>query len=95
MRLPRLPHLSPTAKAQLFGLLVGGSLAVLLVNRSDLSWGLFFIGWAGAWALGEKLFGARITGVSDGNAMVIALVSGLMFPWVGVGFAALVEMLRP
>lgn len=94
MRVPRF-HLSPTAKAQLFGLAVGGALAVLLVNRSGLSWGLFLIGWAGAWALGEKLFGARITGVADRGAMVIALASGFVFPWVGVGFALLVEMLRP
>jgi hypothetical protein len=94
MRLPRI-HLSPTAKAQLFGLLVGGALAVLVVNRTGTSWGLFFIGWAGAWALGEKLFGARITGTSDRNAMIIALVSGFVFPWAGVGFAALFEALRP
>lgn len=94
MRLPRI-HLSPTAKAQLFGLLVGGALAVLVVNRTGLSWGLFFIGWAGAWALGEKLFGARITGTSDRNAMIIALVSGFAFPWAGAGFAALFEALRP
>lgn len=94
MRLPRI-HLSPTAKAQLFGLLVGGALAVLVVNRTGLSWGLFFVGWAGAWALGEKLFGARVTGTSDRNAMIIALVSGFVFPWVGVGFAALFEALRP
>jgi hypothetical protein len=91
----RLPHLSPTAKAQLFGLAVGGALAVLLVYRTALSWGLFFIGWAAAWALGEKLFGARITGVADRNAMIMALVSGFVFPWVGVGFAALVQALRP
>ncbi len=94
MRVPRI-HLSPTAKAQLFGLAVGGSLAVLVVNRTELGWGLFFIGWAGAWALGEKLFGARITGTSDRTAMIIALVSGFVFPWVGVGFAALMEALRP
>lgn len=91
----KLPYLSPTAKAQLFGLAVGGSLAVLVVNRAGLSWGLFFIGWAAAWALGEKLFGARITGTSDRKAMIIALVSGFVFPWVGVGFAALMEALRP
>lgn len=94
MKLPRI-HLSPTAKAQLFGLLVGGSLAVLLVNRTELSWGLFFIGWAAAWALGEKLFGARITGKSDLTAMTIALTSGFLFPWVGVLFAVSLEMLRP
>jgi hypothetical protein len=56
---------------------------------------LFLVGWAGAWALGETLFGARITGRYDRTAMVIALVSGLSFPWVGVGFAALVAALRP
>jgi hypothetical protein len=91
----RIPHLSPTATAQLFGLLVGGALAVWFVDRAGLSWGLFLVGLAGAWALGETLFGARITGRYDRAAMVIAVVSGLSFPWVGVGFAALVAALRP
>jgi len=94
MRLPRF-HLSPTAKAQLFGLALGGALAVHVVNQTGLSWGLFFIGWAAAWMIGEKLIGARITGVADRNAIIIALVSGFIFPWAGLGFAAMFEALRP
>ena len=91
----RLPYLSPTAKGQLWGMLVGGSLAVLLMNRTGLSWGLFAVGWAGAWMIGEKWFGARLIGVADTKAIALAVVSGLAFPWAGVGFAALFEMLRP
>jgi hypothetical protein len=91
----RLPHLSPTAKAQLFGLLVGGSLAVLVMNRTELSWGLFFVGWGIAWAIGEKWFGARLIGAEDLKTMTLALGSGFAFPWFGIVFAALFEMIRP
>jgi hypothetical protein len=91
----RLPQLSPTAKGQLWGMLVGGSLAALLVNRTGLSLGLFLVGWAAAWVLGEKLFGARLIGHSDARAVALAVASGLAFPWVGVAFASLFELLRP
>jgi hypothetical protein len=91
----RLPHLSPTAKGQLWGLLVGGSLAVLLMNRSDLSWGLFLVGWAAAWAGGEAWFGKRLVGTSDAKAITLAVASGFAFPWVGVLLAWGVEQLRP
>jgi hypothetical protein len=74
---------------------VGGSLAVLLVNRTELSWGLFLVGWAIAWTIGEKWFGARLIGVADLKAMILALASGFAFPWFGVAFAALFDMLRP
>jgi hypothetical protein len=91
----RLPHLSATAKGQLWGLLVGGSLAVLLVDRIGLSWGLFFVGWGAAWVLGEKLFGARLIGHSDMKAVALAVATGLAFPWVGVAFAVLFQLMRP
>jgi hypothetical protein len=74
---------------------VGGALAALVVERTGLSWGLFVIGWAIAWAIGEKWFGARLIGVADLKAMTLALASGFTFPWAGVGFAALFELIRP
>jgi hypothetical protein len=91
----RLPQLSPTAKGQLWGLLVGGSTAFLIVSRTNLSAGLFLVGGAGAWVLGEKLFAHRLIGQSDFKAIALAVVSGLAFPWVGVAFAYLFTLLRP
>lgn len=91
----KLPQLSPTAKGQLWGLLVGGSTAVLLVNRSALSLGLFLVGWGAAWALGEKLFGHRLIHHSDARAIALAVASGLAFPWLGVAFAWGFHALRP
>ena len=91
----RLPHLSPTAKGQLWGLLVGGSTAYLLVSRTGLSLGLFLVGGAAAWVLGEKLFGHRLIHHSDAKAVALAVASGLAFPWVGVAFAWMFELLRP
>jgi len=89
-----LPHLPPTAKAQLWGLLVGGSLAVLVVYRAEFSWIVFLIGWAIAWAVGETLFGRRLIGASDAKAIALAVVSGIAFPWIGVALAALSYVTR-
>jgi hypothetical protein len=75
--------------------LAGGALAVLLVNRAGLSWGLFLVGWAAAWALGERLIGARLIGHADMKAIALGVVSGLAFPWAGVLFAWLVQLARP
>lgn len=76
-------------------MMAGGALAVLATSRAGLSWGLFFIGWAAAWALGERLFGARLIGRADAKAIALGVVSGAAFPWVGVAFAALIQLLRP
>jgi hypothetical protein len=89
----RLPHLSPTAKGQLWGLLVGGSTAFLVTRRLDLSLGLFAIGTAAAWAAGEAWFGKRLTFTSDAKAVMLAVASGLAFPWIGFAFAALMQMM--
>jgi hypothetical protein len=89
----RLPHLSPTAKGQLWGLLVGGSTAFLVTRRMDLSLGLFAIGTAAAWAAGEAWFGTRLTFTSDAKAVMLAVASGLAFPWIGFAFAALMQMM--
>jgi hypothetical protein len=91
----RLPHLSPTAKAQAWGMLVGGALAVLITYRTGLSWGVFLVGWAGSWVLGEFLFGARLIGRADLKAIALGVVSGLAFPMIGLLAATLTEMARP
>lgn len=91
----RLPHLSATAKGQLWGLLVGGSTAFLFIRRTELSLGLFLVGAAGAWVLGEMMFGKRLIGHSDAKAIALAVASGLAFPWCGIAFAYLFELMRP
>jgi hypothetical protein len=68
---------------------------VLVVERAGLTWGLFFVGWAAAWALGEKLIGARLIGHADMKAIALGVVSGFVFPWAGVLFAWLVQLARP
>ncbi len=90
----KLPHLSPTAKGQLWGLLVGGSTAYYTTVKLDLSSGLFAIGTAAAWAAGEAWFGKRLTFTSDAKAVTLAVASGLAFPWIGFAFAALMQMMR-
>jgi len=90
----RLPHLSPTAKGQLWGLLVGGATAFWTTDKLNLSWGLFAIGTAAAWVAGEALIGKRLIGTSDTKAIALAVGSGLAFPWIGFAFAALLQMMR-
>ena len=91
----RLPHLPPSAHAQLWGLLVGVALAVLVVNNTGLSWVMFVVGFVGAWLASEFLFAKRLTGQSDAKAIALAVVSGAAFPWVGVAFAYAIQLLRP
>ncbi len=90
----RLPQLSPTAKGQLWGLLVGGSTALWFADKHEMSLGLFAIGTGVAWVAGEALFGKRLIGASDMKAVALAVASGLAFPWIGLGLAAVVEMAR-
>lgn len=90
----RLPHLSPTAKAQLWGLIVGGATAFYATYKLGLSLGLFVVGAAAAWAAGEALFGKRLIGTSDAKAITLAVVSGLAFPWLGFVVALLIQMAR-
>ncbi len=91
----KLPHLSPTAKAQLWGMCVGGATAYYALARLDYGIGLFLVGWAASWVLGERLFGARLVGKADTGAVALGVVSGLAFPWVGFLFSALLELMRP
>jgi len=91
----RLPHLSPTAKAQAWGMAVGGATAFYATYKLQLGYGLFFIGWAGAWALGEWLLARRLIGKDDAGAIALGVASGLAFPWLGFALAALLQALRP
>lgn len=90
----RLPNLSPTAKGQLWGLLVGGSTALWFADKHEMSLGLFAVGTGVAWVAGEALFGKRLIGASDMKAVALAVVSGLAFPWIGLGFVALLQIMR-
>ena len=91
----RLPHLSPTAKGQLWGMLVGGATAFFAVHKLQFGYGVFLVGWAAAWALGEWLIGPRLIGKDDARAIALSIVSGAAFPWLGFALAALSQTLRP
>ncbi len=91
----RLPHLSPTAKAQLWGMIVGGTTAFYAAYTLHVGYGLLLVGWAGAWALGEVLFGRRLIGKQDAGAIALGVASGLAFPWLGFALSALMQALRP
>ena len=91
----RLPHLSSTAKAQLWGMCVGGASAFYAAHKLQLGYGSFLVGWAAAWALGEWLLGPRLIGKDDAGAIALGVASGLAFPWLGFALAALANVLRP
>jgi hypothetical protein len=91
----KLPLLSPTAKAQAWGMAVGGATAFFAAYKLQLGYGVFFVGWAAAWALGEWLIGPRLIGKDDARAIALAIVSGAAFPWLGFALAALSQTLRP
>lgn len=91
----RLPHLSPTAKAQLWGMCLGGATAFYAAYKLQLGLGLFLVGWAGAWVAGEFLIGKQLIGKADTRAIALGVVSGIAFPWLGFALAALGQALRP
>lgn len=76
-------------------MLVGGSLAYLALERLNYGMGLFLVGWGAAWAIGEVLIGKMLIGKTDMKAIALGVVSGLIFPWVGVALCALVTIARP
>jgi len=91
----KLPHLPAVAQAQLWGLLVGFALALLVTERMGLSYGIFFIGGAAAWVLSERYIGPRLIGRSDTKTLALAIASGFAFPWVGWLAALLLQLMRP
>jgi hypothetical protein len=74
---------------------VGGATAFYATARLQLGYGLFVVGWAAAWVLGEFLFGQRLIGKDDAGAIALGVASGLAFPWLGFALAALMNALRP
>ena len=90
----RLPHLTPVAKGQLWGMLVGFALAWLAIDRMELSYSIFFIGFAAAWVASEFYLARRLTG-TDAKSVVIAVITGLAFPWAGWLLAFALNALRP
>ncbi|MEZ5955933.1 MAG: hypothetical protein R3C27_01790 [Hyphomonadaceae bacterium] len=93
MRL-KLPYLTPVAKAQLWGMLVGFALAWLAIDRMELSYRLFFIGLAAAWVASEFYLSRRLTG-TDAKSIAIGVISGFLFPWIGWLLAFGLDALRP
>jgi len=85
----RLPRLSATAKAQLWGMCVGGATAFYATYKLEYGLAIFAVGWLIAWIAGEMLFGKRLIAHSDAKAIALAVVSGIAFPWVGFALAAL------
>jgi hypothetical protein len=90
----KLPHLTPVAKGQLWGMLVGFALAWLAVDRMALSFRIFLIGFAAAWVASEVYLARRLTG-SDAMSITIAVLSGFAFPWAGFVLAFVLNALRP
>ncbi|MFO1017981.1 MAG: hypothetical protein U1E03_10315 [Hyphomonadaceae bacterium] len=90
----RLPHLTPAAKGQLWGMLVGFALALLATERMELSYAIFFVGGIAAWVASERYLGPRLIG-SDLKTIAIAVLSGFSFFWVGFLAAWLLQLARP
>lgn len=90
----KLPHLTPVAKAQLWGMLIGFALAWLAIDRMELSFRIFFIGFAAAWVASEFYLARRLTG-TDARTLSIATLSGFAFPWAGFLLAFVLNALRP
>jgi hypothetical protein len=90
----KLPQLTPVAKGQLWGLLVGFALATLATERLGLSYAVLFIGGVAAWLLSERFLAPRLTG-SDARTVTLAVASGFAFPWTGFAAAWLLALARP
>lgn len=91
----QLPHLTPVAKAQLWGMGIGMGAALLAIQRAQVSYRVFFLGFAIAWAASEFYLAPRLAGRSDSRALAIGFGSGLAFPWIGFAAAYLLDLARP
>ena len=90
----RLPHLTPVAKGQLWGIGVGLGTALLAVEGMGLSYRVFFVAAAAAWVASENWLAPRLTG-SDTKTLTLAVFSGISFPWIGWLVAYLLQLLAP
>lgn len=100
----RLPHLTPIAKAQLWGIGVGLGTALLAVEHTQVGYRIFFIGSGGAWLASEMLFGASLIARAAADkelkrsqipTLAIAIFSGIAIPWTGFAIAFLLNALAP
>ncbi|MGD9979434.1 MAG: hypothetical protein AB7H66_00455 [Hyphomonadaceae bacterium] len=75
-------------------MLVGFGLAWLAIDRMELSFRIFAIGFAAAWVASEFYLSRRLTGV-DAKSVTIAVLTGFAFPWTGFLLAFVLNALRP
>lgn len=90
----RLPHLTPVAKGQLWGMGVGLGTALLAVEHFNVGYRIFFIGAAGAWIASEFFLARRLTG-TDWKTIAIAVLTGISFPWIGFAIAYGLNAIAP
>ncbi|MBL8546233.1 MAG: hypothetical protein JNL81_07195 [Hyphomonadaceae bacterium] len=90
----RLPHLTPVAKGQLWGMGVGLGAALLAVEHFDVGYRIFFIASAAAWVASEFFLARRLTG-TDRKTIALAVLSGISFPWIGFLLAYLLNAIAP
>ena len=96
MRLPDPRKFPAFAQAQLWGLAVGFALAWLATDKWGISfWGML-IGLIGSWIAWEFIFGKSAPSArKDVGAIAYGIFTGLCFPWIGVAFAAIMQVARP
>jgi hypothetical protein len=90
----RFPQLTPVAKGQLWGMLVGFALAALACERMGLSYALLFVFGAIAWVASERFLAPRLVG-ADARTVALAVLSGFAFPWIGFAATWLLTLARP
>lgn len=78
----RLPHLTPVAKGQLWGMGVGLGTALLAVEHTQAGYRIFFVGAAAAWVASEYFLARRLIG-ADAKTLTFAVLSGIAIPWTG------------
>lgn len=78
----RLPHLTPVAKGQLWGMGVGLGTALLAVEHTQVGYRIFFVGAAAAWVASEYFLARRLVG-ADAKTLTLAVLSGIAIPWTG------------
>ncbi|MBC7769805.1 MAG: hypothetical protein H7124_13570 [Phycisphaerales bacterium] len=95
MKLPKLrfPKLTPVAKGQLWGMLVGFALALLACEWLQLSYAIFIIFMLVAWVASERYLAPRLIG-ADARTLALAIASGFAFPWLGLAAAWGLQALR-
>jgi hypothetical protein len=96
MKLPDPRKFPAFAQAQAWGLAVGFAFAWLATDKWGLSfWGMI-MGLIGSWLAWEFLLGKTAPSArKDIAAIAYAIFTGMVFPWIGVAFAAFMQFIRP